>query len=135
MIGEWSAQEGDETIEVSAHWNSTQTYLMRGLKMVKGGKVVFSGLQRIGWDATSQKIKSFMYDSEGGRSEGIWTRQGDSWTVEATGVAPDGKRTSSTNTYTPDGPDGLLWTSTSTGTDGESKTGVKVKLVRKQPVQ
>lgn len=131
MTGEWVAENEDEKIEVSTHWNSAHTLLMRGLKMFKAGKVVFSGLQRIGWDPADQKIKSTMFDSEGGRSDGIWTRRGDTWTIESTGVSANGKRTASTNTYTVDGPDRMTWKSMTVAKEGAPPVTLEIKLVRK----
>jgi hypothetical protein len=58
------------------------------------------GTQVIGWDAESQVIRSWMFDSEGGFGEGLWSRGDGNWVVKFVQVLPDGRRASSTNFYT-----------------------------------
>ena len=50
------------------------------------GREEISGSQRIGWDALLGKFRSWIFDSEGGHSEGYWHRDGDNWVLKATGV-------------------------------------------------
>ncbi|HEX3724939.1 MAG TPA: DUF4440 domain-containing protein, partial [Pirellulales bacterium] len=131
MVGEWTAKNGEVTVEVSTHWNSTHTFLIRGLKFIKEGQVVFSGLQRISWDPATQSIKSLTFDSEGGRSEGRWTKNGNSWNVEAAGLLPTGRRSTSVNSYTPEGPDSFTWKSATQHADGELVPALELRLLRK----
>lgn len=131
MTGEWVGKSKDTTIEISAQWNPTGTFLVREMQVVKDGESIFSGTQRIGWDPLTQKIKSWMFDSAGGHGEGVWHKSGESWTVDATGVLPDGGRTSSTNVYTPDGPDSFTWKSSAGRTRGEPVPNIEIKLTRK----
>ncbi len=131
MTGDWSGQNGDTVIEVSAHWNPNRTFLLRDLKVLRGGQAVFQGTQRIGWDPLTRTIKSWVFDSGGGHGEGTWTRAGDSWVVQASGVLGDGRQTTSTNVYAPDGKDSSTWKSIGTLTDGERMPDLDIKLVRK----
>ena len=115
MVGQWTAQQGDDTMEVSIAWNVNHTFLLRDFKVLKGGQAVFSGTQRIGRDPLNDKIRSWNFDAAGGYGEGIWTEEGGSWIVEAAGVTGDGNRTSSTNVYTYDGKDHIVWKSYRSG--------------------
>ena len=55
----------------------------------------------IGWDPQSGQIKSWLFDSNGGHGEGLWTRTGDKeWVVKAQGVLRDGRPTSATQIHT-----------------------------------
>ena len=47
--------------------------------------------QRIGWDPLTKQIKSWVFDSEGGYGDGLWTRKGNQWVIKSTGVLPDGR--------------------------------------------
>lgn len=132
MVGDWSASSDDTAVEVSAHWNSSRTFLLRDLKILQKGKVVFSGTQRIGWDPLTRKIRSWMFDSDGGNGEGLWSKHGGAWLVHATGVLPDGRRTASTNIYTMDGKDAFHWKSTGAQTDGQPQPELNIKLTRKR---
>jgi hypothetical protein len=46
-----------------------------------------------------------VFDSEGGFSEGLWTREKNRWTVKLSGVTRSGQVGSSTNVYKRLGPD------------------------------
>ena len=131
MAGEWAAQNEQTTVEVSAAWNSTRTFLLREMRVLSQGRVAFSVVQRIGWDPLARRIKSWNFDSDGGYGDGIWTKAGNSWIVQATGVRRDGGQTSSTNVYTFDGKDGFTWKSTVARTNGDTPPELNVEFVRK----
>ena len=131
MVGDWSGERNGSTVEVSAHWNTNHTFLLRDLKLVNGGQVLFNAAQRIGWDPITGSIHSWVFDSDGGYGDGQWTKEGDSWVVEAQGVLPDGRRTTSFNMFTPDGKDQFIWKSLRSRTDGETQGDLEVKLTRK----
>jgi hypothetical protein len=56
-----------------------------------------SGIQIIGWDPVAKKIRSWVFDSDGGFGQATWTRKGDQWFVQQSGVLADGRRSSSVN--------------------------------------
>ena len=60
-------------------------------KTLRGGRPAMTGSQRIGWDPLAKKIHSWVFDSEGGLAEGVWTRDGNRWIVKLSGVTRDGK--------------------------------------------
>ncbi|HEV3136620.1 MAG TPA: nuclear transport factor 2 family protein [Pirellulales bacterium] len=127
MVGEWIAQNKESVIEVSAAWNPTRTFLVRELRVLNQSEVAFNIVQRIGWDPLAGKIKSWNFDSDGSYGDGVWTKAGNSWIVQATGVRGDGSRTSSTNVYTFDGKDSFTWKSTV----GNAAPELNVVFVRK----
>ncbi len=131
MTGEWTGENGDTTLEVSTRWNETHTYLLRDLKVLREGHVVFSGTQRIGWDPVSRTIKSWVFDTDGGHGEGVWTKAGDRWIVHGSAVLANGRRTNSINEYSPDGKDAMRWTSSREQNDGQPNASIDIKLVRK----
>lgn len=131
LVGKWSAMSGDTVFEVSAHWNEARTYLVREMTSLRDGKTIFSGSQRIGWDPLSGTIKSWVFDSSGGRGEGTWTQSGDDWIVHATHILPDGEQTTSSSTYTPEGENKLIWKSTVTLPGGRTLPETVIELERK----
>jgi len=135
MAGEWSAKDAE--LEISARWNPNHTFLVRELKVSKGGQLAFTGTQRIGFDPATNKIKSWMFDSEGGQGEGIWTRQGNTWIVQAKGTLPDGKPTASTTEYVYDGKNSFTWKSMGPAPSGggEVVPHLNLTLVRKAAVE
>jgi hypothetical protein len=56
-----------------------------------------AGMQIIGWDPVAKHIRSWTFDSDGGFSEGVWTRKDDRWMIRKTGVLADGRKASSVN--------------------------------------
>jgi hypothetical protein len=132
MIGQWSGQNGTAVIDVSTQWNPTHTFLVREVQVLSKGQPVFNATQRIGWDPLTRTIRSWMFDSRGGYGDGTWTRQGESWVVQAKGVLPNGKQTSTLNIYTADGKDAFTWKSTGARTDGEPSPDLEYKLIRKR---
>ncbi len=130
MIGQWSGTSSDRTFEMSVNWNSSGTFLERELRVTVKGQVVLAANQRIGWDPATHRIKAWTFDAGGGHGEGVWTKQGNSWVVQATAVLADGKRTSNTNTYTFDGKNTITWKSSS-ARPGENAPNQQITLVRK----
>jgi uncharacterized protein (TIGR02246 family) len=132
MAGEWSGQSGETTIEVSARWNATRTFLLRDLQILHGGNVVFRGAQRIGWDPLTKRVKSWVFDTHGGFGEGTWNKSGASWVVQASGVLGDGQPTNATNVYTPEGKDAFQWKTIGSVVGGVPGPELDIKLERKR---
>ncbi len=130
MVGHWTGQGGKATFDMTTHWNQKHTYLLRDLTVTHDGKVILSGQQRIGIDPLDGQIKSWMYDADGGHGEGTWTRHGDSWVVQAAGVSPDGRQTTSTNVYQYDGGDSFSWKSLGGTSNGQPMPPFEITLHR-----
>jgi hypothetical protein len=93
-----------------------------------------SGTQRIGWDPLAGKIRSWVFDTEGGFGEAIWTRKGNQWIVKRTGVTRDGKFASSTNILTSVGKDRMTWQSHDRIVGGDVMPDIEeTPIVRKPP--
>ena len=87
----------------------------------------------IGWDPVARRIRAWLFDSDGGYGESIWTQVGDHWQLTATGVRPDGTRSSSLNLLTPTGKDSYTWQSTNRVVGSQKLPPIEVKVVRKPP--
>jgi len=131
MVGDWSARRDENTMEVSVRWNPTRTFLERDFTVLKEGKPVFSGQQRIGYDPLMRRIRSWTFDASGGFGDGLWTESGDSWIVQANGVAPDGARSASISVFTPEGKDHLHWQSYRAGEAKPSGPQIDLTFERK----
>jgi uncharacterized protein (TIGR02246 family) len=131
LTGDWTGENGDTTIDISTRWNETHTFLLRDLKVLREGHVVFSGTQRVGWDPATRTIKSWVFDTDGGHGEGTWTKVGDRWLVQGSGVLANGQRTTSTNEYSPESKDAVRWRSSSAQNSGQSTSALDIQLVRK----
>jgi hypothetical protein len=103
-------------------------------KVQIGGRPLMTGTQRIGWDPLAKKIRSWVFDSEGGFGEGIWTREGNQWIVKMTGVTRDGKIASATNITTRVSKHRMTWQSRDRIIGGEKTLDIaEIPITRKPP--
>lgn len=130
MVGNWHGESAGAKFEVSARWNEKHTFLIRDLTVTIDGKTIVNGQQRIGVDPIDGQIRSWMHDHDGGHGEGVWTKHGDAWVVQATGVTPDGRRTTGTNIYKPVGPDKFSWKSVGATAAGQAMPDFEIQLER-----
>jgi uncharacterized protein (TIGR02246 family) len=101
MVGDWVDESDGNRVVVNIRWADKQSYLIRTYSVDLRGERASSGTMFIGWDPLTEQIKSWVFDSEGGHGEGLWTRTSDSqWIVKASGVLRDGRPTSATHIHT-----------------------------------
>jgi uncharacterized protein (TIGR02246 family) len=143
MVGDWTVEDDSAagqpaaakpTIEMSVRWNPTKTFLLRDMKITPPGAAadaVIQITQRIGWDPLSESVHSWVFSSDGGHGEAVWSRDDGSWVAQTTAVLPDGSQTSSLNVYSYDGKDRCVWRSLPTHVGGEHMPQVNMTLVRK----
>ena len=105
--------------------------MTRAFKVSVGNRVAVSGMQIIGWDAADKKIRSWVFDSDGGCGEGVWTHKGNRWYIKQVGVLPDGQRSSEVNILTKVDDNTFTWQSTNREIDGEVQPNIdEIKVVR-----
>jgi uncharacterized protein (TIGR02246 family) len=133
LVGEWIDDAGSSVVRSTCRWSEDGNFLLQEFKLQLSGRNAMNVSQRIGWDPVAKCVRSWVFDSEGGYGESAWTRDGEEWIIKATGVRPDGKTASATNTLTPAGRDGYLWRSTDRIVGDERQPESQVKVVRKPP--
>jgi hypothetical protein len=97
--------------------------------VVVGEQVDMAGIQIIGWDPIAKQIRSWVFDSDGGYAEGKWTRVGERWQIQQTGVLPSGSKTSAVNVMTPVDNDSFTWAAVSRELDGDLLPNVDEALI------
>jgi hypothetical protein len=88
-----------------ANWSENRQFIVRRFSVERAGDETLHGTQRIGWDPAAGRLRSWVFDSDGGVFEGRWRSEGDSWIVKTTGVLADGDRSTAINFWIPEGPD------------------------------
>jgi hypothetical protein len=84
----------------SVTWADNYSFLIRAFEIEVKGEKPTTGTMFVGWDPQSGQIKSWLFDSNGGHGEGLWTRTGEKeWVVKAHGVLRDGRPTSATQVH------------------------------------
>ena len=133
LIGEWIDESEESTMHTNTRWSDDANFIITTFAIHVAGRKVMTGTQWIGWDGSLDKFRSWVFDSEGGHSEGIWTELDDRWVVKATGVRPDGDACSATHTYEPNGQDGYVFSVSDRIVGNETQPDFTARVVRKPP--
>jgi uncharacterized protein (TIGR02246 family) len=133
LVGEWVDDGGSTVVVSTCRWSEGGKFLLQEFKLQIEGRNALNVTQRIGWDPLAKRIRSWVFDSEGGYGESVWARTGDAWLIKATGVRSDGTTASATNTLVPSGSDSYVWRSTDRVVGDEVASPIEVKVVRKPP--
>lgn len=133
MIGEWINEGSDAVVKLKYAWSEDRNFIVADLDIQKSGQEAMKCQQRIGWDPAQQKIRSWLFDSDGGFSEGIWTASDNGWIVKSTATLPTGQTGSATITYTPSGADRFEIKGTQRVVGDAVEPDFEVKVVRKPP--
>ena len=94
MIGEWVDDQGGSAVTMRGKWTANQNFISRSFTVLIEDRIDMSGTQVIGWDPAEETIRSWVFDSDGGFAQGVWSRRDDGWSVRSVGVLPDGRRSS-----------------------------------------
>ncbi len=100
MVGDWVDESDSVKSSSTVRWADNRSFLIRTYQVEVKGESATSGTMFLGWDPQTGQIKSWLFDSNGGHGEGLWTRTGEKeWVVKASGVLRDGRPTSATQIH------------------------------------
>jgi uncharacterized protein (TIGR02246 family) len=133
LVGDWVDDGGSTVVASTCRWSEDGNFLLQEFKLQVNGRDEMNVSQRIGWDPAAKCIRSWVFDSEGGFGQSVWTRDDDEWLIKSTGVRPDGTTASATNRLLQDGGDAYIWRSTDRVVAGDVQEPMEVKVVRKPP--
>lgn len=136
MIGDWVDQKGDLKIHSVVKWGQNKSYLTRTTTVAEGEENSYSSLMVLGWDPQLGQIRSWLFDSEGGRGEATWTHIAeDQWVLRATGCLNNGLPNSATQILKILGADTISTSSIDRIIGGEVAPDIdEITMVRKPPV-
>ncbi|MEM1062487.1 MAG: nuclear transport factor 2 family protein, partial [Planctomycetota bacterium] len=118
LIGSWvDAGDGFE-ISMTCNWSKNRHSLLRKFRVVEADALTLEGTQIIAWDARRGQIRSWLFDSAGGISEGTWRDDGGRWVVTSVQTQADGSLASAVNLITPLDGSRYEWVSTEREIDG-----------------
>lgn len=134
LVGKWQENDPTNDVTVSSEYSWARgggNFLTRNVTVKRGNNPAMEGWQVIGWDPVQEQIRSWTFDSEGGYSDGFWTRAGDRWLVREAGYAPDGSRNSAEITISKLGPDKFTYESNNRTLDGEPQPSIdRIEIAR-----
>jgi uncharacterized protein (TIGR02246 family) len=131
MIGTWVDQDEQNRIETTCQWTKNQNFITRFFTVSIRDRIEMAGLQIVGWDPAAKRIRSWVFDSDGGFGEGVWSKKDKRWYVQTTGVTGDGSKTSAVNIFTYVDNNTFTWQSVNRVSGGELLPNVdEVTVVR-----
>jgi len=124
MVGVWVDQTENVTVTTTCRWTRNYNFMVRSYAAQVGDRIEVEGTQVIGYDAAQGVVRSWVFDSDGGFGEGVWTRDGDRWLIKASQTLRDGSLASSLNVITYIDPDTFTWQMSGREVAGELQPGV-----------
>jgi uncharacterized protein (TIGR02246 family) len=91
LAGQWVSEDNGPTVNLTADWALDKKFLVQDYTVAGEEGAEIRAIQWIGYDPVTGQIKSWTFDSHGGYGESLWSREDNTWHVDATGVLPDGR--------------------------------------------
>lgn len=134
LIGEWTSTTADGVrLDLAIGWDVSEKFLSGEMLTTTADAEPQTGMIRIGWNAAKNSIVSWMFDSEGGVIEGVWTPSETGWLIRAEGTTADGETFSAMQKITPEGEDVIQWDASQRVIAGAKQPANKMRLVRQPP--
>lgn len=97
LVGDWTAKADGKTIRIQCQWDANKNFLWRTYSVEEGDKKTKSGRQVVGWDPIAGQVRSWHFDDDGSFGQEYWTRDGDRWLGEASGLLRNGGQSRALN--------------------------------------
>jgi hypothetical protein len=133
FVGDWIDEGSDAVVQISCKWSDDKNYLLVDFNAKVRGRPALKSSQRIGWDPLTEKIKSWVFDSDGGHGEGTWCQIDNRWVIKSTAVLPDGQTGSATIVLEPQGKDSYVMKGFDRIRGKQAEPDFEVKIVRRPP--
>ncbi len=132
LVGAWEADGKENSVRTSYEWTPNHGFLKSHFTIESKAdkKTVASGTEVIGYDPTSDTVRSWIFGDEGGFSEGVWTWDGNQWISETAGFLPSGQQVTASNFMTP-GKDSFTWRSVERTLDGAAQPDIPQVTVKR----
>jgi len=131
LVGKWVDQDEQARIETECSWTKNNNFLVRSFTVAVGDKIDMSGMQVIGWDASTKSIRSWTFDSNGGFAEGTWSGRGNRWFIHNKGILADGQKMTMVNVVKPVDDKSFTWQTIDRTVGGELLPNIaEVTIVR-----
>ena len=133
MIGTWIDQDEENRIETTCQWTKNQNFMTRWFTVSVRDRIEMAGVQIVGWDPAAKQIRSWVFDSDGGFGEGLWSKKDNRWYIQSTGTLADGSKSSFVNIITYVDDNTFTWQSVNREAGGEILPNIDEVVVVRQP--
>jgi uncharacterized protein (TIGR02246 family) len=131
MVGEWVDTSDQVDVRISCDWFANKHFLVRSFSVTTDGQMDLQGTEILGYDPVTKQIRSWVFDSDGSFSEGVWTQQGKTWSESMKGTLADGRRASAIHTFTHTDANSYVFSSSNREVGGQVQPSIsEVKMVR-----
>jgi uncharacterized protein (TIGR02246 family) len=132
-IGAWAEEGGNgEVTRKAFSWSENQGFVVGTYSTAFRSIVLSGGTQWIGWDPLDKRVRSWMFDHNGGFGEGSWTKDGNKWVSKTSGVWQDGNKVTATNILTYVDADTMTWQSKDRTINGKPLPDIKEIKMKRQ---
>jgi uncharacterized protein (TIGR02246 family) len=101
LVGDWVNEGADGKVSISYRWSDDKNFLLGEFAMAAPDGSPRKSTQRIGWDPSLGRIRSWLFDADGGFAEGTWSVFDDGIIIKSSSVNPDGTMATATMDITP----------------------------------
>ena len=133
LKGEWTTTKDGLRLDLAFGWDDSGKFLTGEMLTTTADGEPQAGTMRIGWDAAKKAIVSWIFDAEGGVSQGIWTETDDGWLIRSEGTTGDGETMTANQQLTAEDKDTLIWAVSNKVIDGEKQPDGELRIVRQAP--
>ncbi len=131
LVGTWDDNSPNAEVHVEAKWTENHAFITRSFTAKFEGDAALNGTEVIGWDPVNGKIRSWVFDADGGFSENYWTREGRRWLIQSTATLADGSQSTAEQTLTFISNDKHTWSSANRQVDGDLMPNIDpIEIVR-----
>jgi len=130
LVGEWKHDGKEHKTTLTARWAKGQKFLI--VEVVVHGKSedILSIHQIVGWDPTTDRVHSWLFDSRGGFGEGFWNKKGETWNVNTVGITMDGRHGTGVNKWALVDENTFTFQALDRTLDGQPMPDVKIAYTR-----
>jgi uncharacterized protein (TIGR02246 family) len=118
LIGTWQAATPDRKVTITYEWDENQAFIRGKFTVKEGANAIESGTEMIGKDNAEGVLRGWIFQSDGGFGDGVWTREGKKWSVDVHGVAADGRELTATTIYVHVDANTFTWQAVNQAFDG-----------------
>jgi uncharacterized protein (TIGR02246 family) len=133
IIGEWINESGDTKVSLNYRWDDNGNFIVGDIHITSGDQVLMKSFQRIAWDASQGKFRSWTFDSDGGFGEGVWNATPNGLVMQNSAVGPDGLRGTATVKLVSDSKDRFTVEGIHRMSEGVEAPDYSYTVVRKPP--
>jgi uncharacterized protein (TIGR02246 family) len=134
MVGDWADESPQHglSLQSTCAWTVNRAFLIRKFHVETNGGTSHAGTEVIGWDPRTQRIRSWVFDSDGAFGENLWVQDGKRWLIKYSGTLADGSVVSATHVLTQRDANTLTLASKDRTVNGQGQPDISAITIKRQ---